>query len=453
MERSERLGLEKTSKLLVRFSIPAIIGMIVQAFYNVISRIFIGNSVGSLGIAGITVAFPVMMLQLAFGFMIGMGATTLVSIRLGERKKEEAELVVGNTIILLIILSLLITVIGLMFMDPMLRLFGASDVVLPYARDYLGIILLGTILGMTGFGMNNFLRAEGNPNKAMVTMLIGSIINIILAPIFIGVFHWGMKGAAIATIISQTVSAIWIVSHFALGKGELKVRKKNLRLDPQIISRIIYLGLSPFAMMFSQSLLGGLMNISLKTYGGDLAISGMGVVTTLMSLIMMPIMGISSGAQPLIGYNFGAKKYDRVKEVLKYSVMATTAIATFGFVITRMFPTQLIAIFNSQDAQLIEFGSRALLIFLLLLPIVGFQIIGAGYFQAVGKPIHATVLGMSRQVLVFIPALLILPRFFGLDGVFIAGPVSDLISTTLTGVFLFLEIKHLDRKQLERLCA
>ncbi|MGI6066013.1 MAG: MATE family efflux transporter [Bacillota bacterium] len=450
MENSQRLGTEKPLKLLIGFSIPAIVGMLVQAMYNVISRVFIGNSVGSLGIAGITVAFPAMMVQLAFGFMVGMGATTLVSIRLGQKRKEEAEEIIGTALILLIIISLLITFIGITFIDPLLRLFGASEQVLPYAKDYLGIVLYGTVIALLGFGMNNFLRAEGNPKKAMVTMLIGSFSNIILSPIFISVLGWGMKGAAIATVISQSISATWIVTHFALGKGELKIRRKNLHLNPALVWKIMYFGLSPFTIQIAQSLLAALMNTSLKTYGGDLAISGMGIVTTLVTLIIMPIIGINTGVQPLIGYNFGAKKYDRVQKFLKYSIIVATALSTFGFIITRIFPTELIALFNSKDSELIAFGSRALLIFLIFLPIVGFQIVGSGYFQAIGKPIHAMFLSLSRQVLIFIPALLILPKFFGLDGVIASGPVADLMSTIVTGIFLYWDMRHLNGKKQEQ---
>jgi putative MATE family efflux protein len=423
----------------------------VQAFYNVIARVFIGNTVGYLGIAGITVAFPAMMIQISFGAMVGMGATTLVSIRLGQGRKDEAERVMGNAVVLLVVSSLLISAFGLIFMEPILRLFGASDTVLPYAKDYLEIVILGTVMGLLSFGMNNFLRAEGNPNKAMITMLIGSFCNIILTALFVSVFHWGMKGAGWATIISQAVSASWIITHFALGKGELKIRRKNFRLRWGLVTTIMFMGMSPFALQFAQSVLGGVMNNSLKTYGGDLAISGMGVVMTLTALIVMPIMGLNGGAQPIIGYNFGAQKYDRVKQVLTYALMAATAIATFGFILTRIYPTQLIALFSSHDTELIAFGSRALLIFLVVLPIVGLQMVGSGYFQAIGKPLHSMMLSLSRQVLVFIPALIILPRFYGLDGVLYAGPAADIISTIITVTWLIIEVRNLNRRHRERL--
>jgi putative MATE family efflux protein len=392
-----------------------------------------------------------MMIQIAFGAMVGMGATTLVSIRLGQGRKDEAERVMGNAVVLLVVSSLLISAFGLIFMEPILRLFGASDTVLPYAKDYLEIVILGTVMGLLSFGMNNFLRAEGNPNKAMITMLIGSFCNIILTALFVSVFHWGMKGAGWATIISQAVSASWIITHFALGKGELKIRRKNFRLRWGLVTTIMFMGMSPFALQFAQSVLGGVMNNSLKTYGGDLAISGMGVVMTLTALIVMPIMGLNGGAQPIIGYNFGAQKYDRVKQVLTYALMAATAIATFGFILTRIYPTQLIALFSSHDTELIAFGSRALLIFLVVLPIVGLQMVGSGYFQAIGKPLHSMMLSLSRQVLVFIPALIILPRFYGLDGVLYAGPAADIISTIITVTWLIIEVRNLNRRHRERL--
>ncbi|NLW43564.1 MAG: MATE family efflux transporter [Syntrophomonadaceae bacterium] len=446
MERSKRLGTENPAKLLLMFSMPAIVGLLVQACYNVTNRIFIGNTVGSLGIAGITVGFPAMMIQVAFGAMVGMGATTLVSIRLGQGRKEEAERVMGNAVVLLFITSLLITAFGFTFMEPMLRLFGASDAVLPYAREYMEIVILGTVFGLLSFGMNNFLRAEGNPGKAMVTMLISSICNIILTFLFVTVFKWGMRGSAFATIISQAASASWIITHFALGKGELKIRRKNFRLQRGLVTTILFMGLSPFAMQFAQSFLGGLLNNSLKTYGGDLAISGMGIVMTLMSLIVMPIIGVNGGAQPIVGYNFGARKYERVMQVLKYALLGATAIAVFGFIMTRIYSVQLITLFNRHDAELIAFGSRALLVYTLAMPIIGLQMVGAGFFQAIGKPVHSMLLSLSRQVLVFIPCLLILPRFFGLDGILYAGPVADTVSTIITVTWLIMELSNLKRK-------
>lgn len=446
MDRSKQLGEEKVSKLLLKFSIPAIIGMLVNALYNVVDRIFIGNGVGPLGIAGITIGFPIMLVIMAFAMLVGIGANSLISIRLGEQRKDEAELILGNAMVLLIGIALTISIVGLIFIVPLLRIFGASETVLPYAKDYLSIILWGTVAQTVGFGMNNFIRAEGNPRIAMFTMLIGAILNTILDPIFIFVFGWGIRGAAIATVMSQVASAAWVLYHFLGGRSTLKVHKKNLALRSHIVQKIVTLGAAPFLMQLAASLLNTIMNKSLNIYGGDIAISGMGIVSSIMTLILMPIFGINQGVQPIIGYNYGARKFDRVKKALKLAIAAATTVTCIGFAATRLFPTQLVSLFGKKDEELIEFGARAMTIFLAFLPIIGFQIVSANYFQAVGKPKHSAFLSLSRQVLVLIPALLILPRFFGLEGLLMAGPTADLISSIVTGTFLFIELRHLDAK-------
>jgi len=444
MDKSAQLGTEKIPKLLWKFSIPAIIGMLVNAIYNVIDRIFIGHGVGSLGIAGVTVGFPFMLVIMAFAMLIAIGATSLISIKLGEQNKEEAELILGNGIVLLILISLVMTVIGTISLTPLLRLFGASDVVLPYARDYMRIIIFGTVLMSTGFGMSNFIRAEGNPKFSMYTMLLGAILNIILNPIFIFVLGWGVAGAAIATVLARTVATCWILYYYLTGKSILRVSLANFKLRLPIIKKIIVIGMAPFAMQLSNSLLQVIMNKSLGYYGGDIAIAGMGVTMSIATLMFMPIIGITQGAQPIIGYNYGAKQYDRLKETLKLAIFAATAIATIGSVAIQLFPGQFIGLFNSEDKQLLEFGTHTLRIFLMAFPIVGFQIVGANYFQAVGKPRQAMFLSLSRQVLVLIPLLLIMPRFLGLNGILYSGPISDLISSVLVAIWLGKEIRNLN---------
>jgi putative MATE family efflux protein len=443
MDRSKQLGEEKVSKLLLKFSIPAIIGMLVNALYNVVDRIFIGNGVGPLGIAGLTIGFPIMLIIMAFAMLIGIGANSLISIRLGEQRKEEAELILGNAMVMLIGVALIISITGLAFLEPLLKVFGASEAVLPYSKDYLSIILLGTVAQTTGFGMNNFIRAEGSPRTAMLTMLIGAILNTILDPIFIFIFKWGVKGAAIATVISHIASATWVLYHFIGGRSTLKVHMKNLKLNWRIVRKIVTLGTAPFLMQIAASLLNTILNKSLRIYGGDIAVSGMGVVSSLSTLILMPIFGINQGAQPIIGYNYGAKKYHRVRKTLKLAIIAATTISCIGFIVTRLFPEQLVSLFNREDKNLIDFGSMAISIFMAFLPIIGFQIVSSNYFQAIGKPKHSAFLSLSRQILVLIPALLILPRFFGLRGVLMAGPTADLISSIITGIFIFRELSHL----------
>lgn len=446
MDHSKQLGEEKVLKLLFKFSIPAIVGMVVNALYNVVDRIFIGNGVGSLGIAGITIGFPIMIFIMACGMLIGIGANSLISIRLGQNKKDEAEKILANAMVLLIGISVVVTVAGLIFMDPLLRAFGASPDVLPYAKSYMRIILIGTVFQSVGFGMNNFIRSEGQPKIAMFTMLIGAIINTVLDPLFIFVFGWGMAGAAWATILSQLVSALWVLRYFLGGSSTLKIHMKNLQLDLSAVGKIVALGSAPFAMQIAASFLNVIMNKTLFRYGGDIAISGMGVAGSILTLFLMPIFGINQGVQPIIGYNYGAKQYDRVKQALKLGILSATIIVTIGFVVTQLFPRELVALFNSGDAELIEFGARTIRIFMLCLPIIGFQIVSASYFQAVGKPKHAAFLSLSRQVLVLIPALLILPNFFGLEGALMAGPTADLISSVVTGLFIAREMKYLDRE-------
>lgn len=444
MDNSKQLGEQKVINLLMKFSIPAIIGMLVNALYNVVDRIFIGNGVGYLGIAGTTVAFPVMLVMMAFSMLIGIGANSLVSIRLGENKKEEAEVIFGNSVSLLVLSSLVITVVGLAALDPLLKLMGASDQILPYARDYLQIILIGGVFQSVGMGMNNFIRSEGNPRIAMYTMLIGAVINTVLDPILIFVFDMGMKGAAIATIFAQFVSAVWVVLYFLKGKSLLKLRLKNMMLKPAVVGGILALGIAPFAMQLAASIQNFILNASLVNYGGDVAISGMGIVNSIVTLMIMPIFGINQGVQPIIGYNYGARKFDRVKEAYKLAVIFATVIVIIGWILTRVCPEQLVYLFNRTDTELINFGTMALRRFMMFLPFIGFQIVSSNYFQAVGKPRHSALLGLSRQVLILIPALLILPTFFGLNGVISAGPLADAVSTVITGIFIILEMKKLD---------
>lgn len=446
MDRSKLLGEERVGKLLLKFSIPAIIGMLVNALYNIVDRIFIGNGVGSLGIAGITVSFPIMIILMAFGMLVGLGANALISIRLGEDKKDEAELILGNATVLLIGILLIISILGLIFLEPLLRLFGASQDALPFAKNYLSIILFGAVFQGIGFGMNNFIRGEGNPKIAMLTMLIGAITNIILDPIFIFVLDLGIRGAAFATIISQGISSAWVLYYFLGGKSLLKIRRKNLRLRLNIVGGIFAIGSAPFLMQVAASGITALLNNQLLFYGGDIAIAAFGAINSVTMLVLMPIFGINQGAQPIIGFNYGAKKFDRVKKTLKLAIFSATFIVTLGFIGTRLIPYHLAALFNRDDQEFIKFAVDGMRIFLFMLPIIGFQIVSSNYFQAVGKPKQAMFLSLSRQVLVLIPALLILPRFFGLNGVWAAGPVADVCSSLLTGSFLLYELKRLDDK-------
>ncbi|GAA0729246.1 MATE family efflux transporter [Clostridium malenominatum] len=450
MDRSKQLGEESIGKLLMKFSVPAIIGMVVNALYNMVDRIFIGNiggGVGALAISGIAVGYPLTLINMAFAMLIGIGSSTMISIKLGEKKKEEAEKILGNAFVLIIIISILIGVIGLTFLEDLLKIFGGSPDTLPYAKGYMKYIIGGAILQNIGFSMNNIIRAEGNPKIAMATMLIGAVINTILDPIFIFVFNMGVDGAAIATIIAQAVSSIWVLAYFFGRKSTLKIKKENLRLSLTTMKIIFSIGMSPFAMQLAASLVTTLYNKNLVAYGGDLAVGAMGIINSIIMLFFMPMFGINQGCQPIIGYNYGARQYDRVLKALKLAVSAGTILATVGFILIQTFPRAFIQIFNRDNAELIALGSHGIRIHMMMMPIIGFQIISSNYFQAVGKAKIAIFLSLSRQFILLVPLLIILPPIFKLNGVWMTGPIADTLSSVLTAILLLRDIKILKSKK------
>lgn len=442
MDRSHALGEEKISALLWKFSLPAITGMVVNAFYNVIDSIFVGRGVGEIGLTAVTLAFPVMIVLMGFGMLVGVGAAAVVSLRMGEKKEKEAEKILGNAFTLSMILSLILTFSILLFLDPVLILLGAEPDVLPYARDFTRIIVLGSIFMYVGFGLNNIVRAEGNPRMAMSTTLISAGLNILLNPLFIFTFHLGIGGSALATVVSQAVSAVWVLLYFVRGKSVLRLRKKNFWLDRKIVSSIFQIGMSPFLMQIASSLTTILFNYTLLRYSGELAVASIGIINRMAMLMLMPIFGISQGLQPIIGYNYGAGNYSRVIKALKIAIIAASVFSTAGFLIIQIFDQEIIMLFNDSP-ELILLGSEAMRINLCMLPVIGFQIIGANYFQAVGKAGYAIVLSMSRQLIMLIPLLLVLPKVFGLHGVWLASPISDFSAALLTGIFLFRELRKL----------
>ena len=445
MDRAKQLGEGSVGKLLLKFSIPAIIGMLVNALYTVIDRIFVGQGVGLLGISATTIAFPISIIILGFGLLIGIGSAVSISIKLGQNNRKEAERILGNAFTLCIILSIFITVLGLAFQEPLLRIFGASDEVMPLAIQFLTIILSGTVLQLIGFALNNIMRAEGNPKMSMITMLIGAALNTILNPIFIFVLHLGIRGSALATVVSQLITSIWILAYFIKGKSLLKLKSENLKLIGNIVKPILAIGMSSFLFQVVSSIITVVFNQSLKTLGGDVAIASMGIITSIAMLIMMPIFGINQGVQPIIGYNYGAKNLDRVKRALKLAAIAATCISTTGFAIIELFPRQILSAFSSDNEQLLNIGAPGMQIFLMMLPIFGMQIVGANYFQAVGKARIAISLSLSKQVLFQLPLLLILPNFFKLTGIWAAGPVADVLSFVLVISFLIWELRNLQQ--------
>ncbi|KUK54865.1 MAG: Multi antimicrobial extrusion protein (Na(+)/drug antiporter) [Atribacteria bacterium 34_128] len=439
-----RLGEEKINKLLVNLSLPATIGMMVNALYNLVDTIFVGRGVGALAIGGLTIAFPIQMVIMAFAQMIGIGTASAISRSLGAKDIEKADYVAGNSFLLIVILSSIITAIGLTFTEPMLRLFGATDTILPYAKDYITIILWGSVFSSFAMSSNNLIRAEGNAKVAMATMLIGAILNIILDPIFIFVFKMGVKGAALATVISKFVSFLYVLTYLYSGKSSLKVKLHHLKPKMRIMIEILTVGFAAFARQVTGSVVAIVVNNSLRIFGGDMALIIVGILHRVTMFVFMPLFGVIQGMQPIVGFNYGAKKLDRVKETLKLSLITTTVIATFGWLIIELFPFAIISVFT-RDAEIIEKGSTIMRIVISVIPVIGIQIVGAALFQSLGKAVPSLILALLRQVLLFIPLVIILPRVLGLGlwGIWIAYPAADILSVVLTVLFLKSELKKM----------
>ncbi|MGO0985614.1 MATE family efflux transporter [Clostridioides difficile] len=442
MENQEALRHEKIWILLFRYSIPAIIAMMVTSLYNVVDRAFIGSmeGIGSIAIAGLGVTMPVFTLIIAFGMLVSVGASTSLSIKLGERNKKEAEKILGNALTLSIIISIIITVLGLVFLEDILFILGASKDSISYAKDYMSVILIGTIFNLISFSLNNAIRAEGNPKLAARTMIVGCILNLILDPIFIFVFNLGIKGAAIATVLCQVVVFMWVTYYFIRGKSNLKLKKYNLRLDTNITKKIFAIGITPFAMEVAISITHVLTNNSLKVYGGDLAIGAMTALTSILLMFMMPVFGLNQGMQTIISYNYGAKQFERAKKTLILSIIVSIVILSFGFLVVQVFPEVFVGIFN-KDSNLMEIAVRGININLITLPIMGISIVGPVYFQCISKVKHSMFLTLLRQFILFIPLIIVLPIQFNLDGVWLAQPIADFIAMIIVLLFLRREFK------------
>ena len=440
MDHSKQLGEEKVSKLILKFSIPAIIGMLVNGLYNIVDRVFVGRGVGELALSSVSIVFPIPLVLMAFGMLIGLGATSLVSIRLGQNKREEAQQIVGNAFVLLVIINLIISLVCFIFMDSILRLLGASPDVMPYARDFVSVLLWGAVFQGVGFGLNNLIRAEGNPRTAMLTMLLGAGLNIVLNPIFIFGLGMGIKGSALATVISQFVSAIWVMAYFFGKRAMLKITPKSMMISKSITQGIVSIGFSPFVMQLVGSVIMVLLNRQLLVYGGDEAIAAMTVINSVVSLIVMPAFGINQGIQPIIGFNYGALQYGRVRQAVNYGMVGATLIMVLGFLLVEIFPHALMGIFvdATEKVALVNLGAEGMRIFLFALPVIGFQFIGSGYFQATSQPRKSLFLSLSRQIIFLVPLIYILPKLFGLglDGIWLSGPISDTLSALVTFVMI-----------------
>lgn len=423
-------------RLMLKFFVPAFVGVFVNALYNIVDRIFIGQGVGSIALSGISVIFPVMLIVMGFGMLIGIGAGVLVSINMGKRDMNKAEKVLGSSFLLMIFVSVLITIIGFSIKGPLLKSFGATPETIAYANDYLDIILAGTIFQVVGFSLNNIIRAEGNARIAMYSMLISAGTNLILDPIFIFGLGMGVKGAAYATVISMMVLFIWVLIHFRSSKSVVKLKLENIRFDYKILLEIVAIGMAPFFMQIANSFVQGLLNTKLIAFGGDLAVGAMGIVNSMTTMIVMAIVAINMASQPIISFNYGAKSMGRVKETLKIAMISATAIAVFAFALIEIFPETIVKLFNSSDTGLLGIGKQGLQIGLMALPFVGFQVVAGNFFQSMGKAKIAVFLTLLRQVLILIPLLFFLPNYFGLHGIWMSMPISDICSALVVAIIL-----------------
>lgn len=447
------MGSEKITKLLIQFSLPAIIGMLVNALYSIVDRIYIGNikDVGHFAIAGVGLTFPVTIFVFAFAVLIGLGGATNISLNLGKKQKDEAEHYLGNAICFGTIVSTIIGILVLIFMEGLVDKLGGSENTSRYTIEYLRIVAIGFPATIVGYVANAGIRSDGNPKMSMVTLLIGAIINIVLDPIFIFGMDMGVSGAAWATIISQYISAAWTIYYFRSKFSGLKLYMKDLPLKWERIKNIMALGSAPFALQLGSSLVNYTFNHTLKIYGGDNSIGAMAIIQAIVIFLAMPIFGINQGLQPILGYNYGAKLYARVREALRKAILGASVICIFNFLVIQFLSKYFIFIFTREKA-LLDIASFGLRINTIMFPIIGFQIISSVYFQAVGKPKLSLFISLSRQIIILIPCIIVMSRLFGLTGIWFAAPTSDFISTVITFILIKREmktLKHLQKEQEE----
>lgn len=429
------LGKQKISRLLKQYALPAIIAQIAASLYNMVDSIFIGQGVGPLAISGLAVTFPLMNLSTAFGTLVGAGAATMLSVLLGQKNYAAANKVLGNVISLNVIIGLAFMLIALIFIDPILYFFGASGNTLPYAKEYMKVILYGNIITHLYFGLNAAMRSTGNPRKAMALTIFTVIFNAVLDPLFIFVFDMGIAGAAWATVIAQSAALIVVLSHFNDRKKEVHFEKGIFRLDMRVAKDSLAIGFGPFLMNSAACLVSLFINQQLRKYSGDLGIGAYGICNRINFMFIMICMGLNQGMQPIAGYNYGARKYSRVKEVYWKTVWLAVAVTALGFLVTELFPRTVTGIFT-KDAQLLDLSSSGIRIMNIMLPIVGFQIVSSNLFQSLGMVRKSIILSLSRQLLFLLPCLYFLPMAFGDKGIWMSYPVADALASILTIILL-----------------
>jgi putative MATE family efflux protein len=429
------LGTENVWQLLLQYAIPSVIAMTAASLYNITDSIFIGQGVGALAISGLAITFPLMNLSAAFGTLVGVGASALMSLRLGQKDYSTANNILGNVLKLNLIIGISYTVVVLLFLNPILLFFGASSETLPYARDFMFIITLGNVITHIYFGLNALMRATGNPKRSMYAMIFSVIINAILAPLFIFGFKWGIRGAAMATVIAQTSMMLWQVSYFMNKENYIHFQKGTFRLKRKIVTDSMSIGLAPFLMNVAGSVIIIIINQGLIKHGGDLAVGAYGIINRIAALFVMVVFGLNQGMQPIAGYNFGAKQFDRVNKVLMLTVLLATGVMTFGFLVSELFSHAVVSIFT-KDQDLINIAASGLRIVMIFFPIVGFQMVASNFFQSIGMAGKAIFMSLTRQVLFLLPCLLILPSLIGIKGVWYSMPAADLLASTVAAYLL-----------------
>lgn len=436
------LGTKPVGRLLLQYALPAIVAMVASSLYNMVDSIFIGQGVGALAISGLAITFPFMNLSAAFGAAIGVGSSAFLSVKLGQRDYDIANKILGNCVMLNIIIGIAFGGVGLLFLDPILRFFGASDATLPYAREYMVIILIGNAVTHLYLGLNAVMRAAGKPRVAMYITIFTVVINAVLDPLFIYTLRLGIRGAAYATILSQLMALMWQWKLFGNRKEFLHFDYGKFRVEMPIVRNIISIGISPFSMNACACLVVIFINNSLMKYGGDMAVGAYGIANRVAFIFVMVTMGVCQGMQPIAGYNYGAQNYNRMLEVLRLAVMAGTLVCAVGFVIAIFFPEPCVRLFTT-DAELIEKSVVAMRYIMALFVIIGAQMVITNFFQSIGKAKVSIFLSLSRQLIFLVPAIAILPPLMGLDGVWLAMPLSDGVAAVMAYAMLWIYVRRL----------
>lgn len=451
MDGENPLGVRPIKGLLFSFSIPAIISCLVNSVYNIVDQIFIGQGVGYLGNAATTIAFPLMTIIMAFATLIGSGGSAYAALRLGEGRKREALLTLNNLLVIAIGLGILLAATGLIFLKPILTLFGATETTMPYAIDYTSIVLIGVPFSMVSIALSSMARTDGHPRMSMYGILIGAALNTVLDPIYIFVLDWGVKGAAIATITAQFVSTV-VLCYYFLKKGRMRFTRRYMKPVGRVWYKIFSLGISSGITALVACIMQVVMNNSLVYYGnqteitGDVALSAMGIVMKIAMILASVCIGFGIGAQPILGFNLGAKKYARVRHTYLLAVSIATGSILIGWAVCQLAPHLVLSLFGKENQTFTDFAVRCLRIYLGGIFCAGFQIVSTNYFQATGQPLKASLLSMLRQLILLIPLLLILPLFFGLNGLLYAGPCADIGSAVIVALFILPEMRKLNRR-------